>query len=362
MNFPFEPEQLTVEWLTDTLRQANVLQQARIQSFEVKKLSGIQGAIAQNAIITLTYDGAESGAPRSIFAKFAQPDPERRARFRNGYEQEVRFYKDFAHRVDFPTPEAYFGDYDEATGFFLLLLEDCSSGSIGDRATGCSVNEARIAVTEIAKFHATWWAHPDLTQYSWPIMQDSFLNPIQERYQHFADTLEGIPEIPRDPELLQTIKEHSSQFVAFVRHLQQAPFTLIHNDYQLDNFIFVTSDDTTSLMVVDWQLTALGRGTLDVASLLGGNISIAERRVHEKDMLRLYYDTLCENGLEDYTFGQCWDDYRMSMLDGLFRMVHSLGNRTLREEQYIAHRDVIAPRFFAAVLDLNSQETLGRLT
>ena len=362
MNFPFEPEQLTVEWLTDTLRQANVLKQAHVQSFEVKHLSGIQGALAHNSIITLAYDHVEKDAPRSIFAKFAQPDPERRSRMQNAYEQEIRFYKEFAHRVDFPTPEAYFGEYDEATGYFLLLLEDRSSGRIGDRATGCSVDEARLAITEIARFHATWWEHPDLTQYTWPISQDSFLNMIQERYKHFADTLEDIPEIPRDPELLQTIKEHSSQFVTLIRYLQQAPFTLIHNDYQLDNFIFITSGDTTSMMVVDWQLTALGRGTLDVASFLGGNISIADRRTHEQGLLRRYHDALCENGVVDYSFDQCWEDYRMSMLSDLFRMVFSLGNRAMREDQYIAHRDIIAPRFFAAVLDLNSRETLGRLT
>ena len=92
-----------------------------------------------------------------------------------------------------------------------------------------------------------------------------------------------------------------------------------------------------------------------------GTISIEDRRAHEKDLLKLYHDTLCENGVKDYSFDQCWDDYRMTMLDSLFRMVMALSDSKMREAQHAAHRDVIAPRFFAAVLDLNSRETLNRL-
>ena len=51
MNFPYQPEQLTAEWLTDTLRQAGVLHKARIVSFEVKLLSETAGLLGQNTII-----------------------------------------------------------------------------------------------------------------------------------------------------------------------------------------------------------------------------------------------------------------------------------------------------------------------
>ena len=271
MNFPQQPEQVTAEWLTDTLRQAGVLHEARVVSFEVKPLSGIQGALAQNTIITLDYDTFEDDAPQSIFAKFASSDSERRAVLRRIYMQEVRFYQQFAHRVDFPTPQAYYSEFDPETAYFLLLLEDCSYGEIGDRATGCSVDKARPIITEIAKFHATWWEHPDLSQYTWPLMEDAAITRRHKMFDRYATSLDDIPEIPREPELIQAIKAYNAQFVAWTKYLQTSPRTLLHNDYQLDNFIFIKTDQTTKFMVVDWQLMIPGWGTRDVASFLGGN-------------------------------------------------------------------------------------------
>ena len=95
-------------------------------------------------------------------------------------------------------------------------------------------------------------------------------------------------------------------------------------------------------------------GMLDVASFLGGNVSIADRRAHEMDLLRTYHALLVENGVGDYTFEQCLDDYRLAMFDGFFRMVLFLGSGDPREEQLRTHRDVICPRFCAAVVDLDA--------
>jgi len=50
MNFPHQPEQLTAAWLTDTLRQAGVLNGANVASYEVKPLSETAGLLGQNTI------------------------------------------------------------------------------------------------------------------------------------------------------------------------------------------------------------------------------------------------------------------------------------------------------------------------
>lgn len=94
MNFPHQPEQLTAEWLTDTLRQAGVLNEARVESFEVKPLSETAGILGQNTIIRLAYDTPEDTAPQSLFAKFALSDAEQRAYWRTSYVQEVLYSRD----------------------------------------------------------------------------------------------------------------------------------------------------------------------------------------------------------------------------------------------------------------------------
>jgi hypothetical protein len=72
------------------------------------------------------------------------------------------------------------------------------------------------------------------------------------------------------------------------------------------------------------------------------------------DLLRTYHALLVENGVRGYAYERCLDDYRLAMFDGLFRMVLALGGGALREEQERTHRDVICPRFCAALVDLDS--------
>ena len=49
MSFPYQPEQLTAEWLTDTLRQAGVLHEAQVVSFVVKPLPETAGIAGKNS-------------------------------------------------------------------------------------------------------------------------------------------------------------------------------------------------------------------------------------------------------------------------------------------------------------------------
>jgi hypothetical protein len=53
MNFPYQPEQLTVEWLTDTLRQAGVLNGANVISFDevIKGLSAYAAAGVEEVMV-----------------------------------------------------------------------------------------------------------------------------------------------------------------------------------------------------------------------------------------------------------------------------------------------------------------------
>lgn len=358
MNFPHQPEQLTTEWLTGTLRQAGVLNGARVTAFEVQSLSETAGIIGQNTILRLDYDKGGDTAPNSIFAKFTLPSEERRTHWRNMYIKEVQFYKEFVHQVDVPTPQAYFSEFDEVTGYALLLLEDCSYGELGDWVKGCSIERMRLCVTEIAKFHATWWEHPALPQYDWARMQDSESTKIQERYTQIANTLDDVPEIPREPELLQTIKDHATYFSSWMKYRQQSPFTLLHSDYHVNNLIFM---EDNKLMIVDWQSMSVGRGVSDVAYFLGYSAPIEDRRTHETELVKLYHDTLRENGVVGYSYDQCWDDYRMAILDGFWKSVLTIANRRQTEAQLNLQRHMLGPRVFAAVLDLNSRETLSRL-
>jgi thiamine kinase-like enzyme len=357
MNFPIEPQKLTSEWLTDALRHSNAITQATVQSFEVQELQGIQGALSQNVLIHLSYDTPEQDAPRTIFAKFARPIS--RENLKGFYETEVRFYKQFSKRIELSTPYAYYADIDIETGYFVLLLEYISDAQVGDRATGCSIADAKLIVHEIAKHHAKWWNHPELLEMKWSLTDEAVLTFWQGWYQDRVHTFFEHAGLHFSNELISIVERLGTNLISVIRHFQQSPYTLIHNDLQLDNIFFNRSHTATQLTIIDWQLMSIGRGAMDIASFLGANISVDDRRTSEDSLLQLYHSKLVENGVENYSFDQCWDDYCFGMYDILFRIVGVVGDgANMREEQYIAHRDKIAPRIYAAVNDLKLGEFL----
>lgn len=360
MTFPRQPEELTAAWLTETLRRAGVLHVARVVSYEVRPFAETAGLLGQNMIVRLAYDTPEEAAPQSIFAKFALANADKRAGWRTSYVQEVRFYQHFAQRVALPTPRAYFSEFDDETGHFLLLLEDCSYGEAGDRLTGCSLDRARLAVAEIAAFHATWWQHPEVQHYSGKYTHDAAVG-WQAMYSSAVERLDDIAEIPRDPELVRTIKEFAPQLANSMDYQRSGPYTLIHHDYHLGNLIFVDTDDGPKVLVIDWQDLSVGHGPTDIAMLLGYSFSIDDRRAHEQELLTLYHNTLLAHGVTDYSFEQCWDDYRLGMFELLWRDVALFGYGYLQGAAYTEHLEVYGPRAYAAVVDLKSREALARL-
>ena len=49
---------------------------------------------------------------------------------------------------------------------------------------------------------------------------------------------------------------------------------------------------------------------VDVAYFLGGSLEIEDRRAHERDLVRTYYDGLIAAGVTNFTWEQCWEEYR----------------------------------------------------
>ena len=364
MKIPIGPEELTVEWLTEALRTQGTLKRGQVASCNAEVLGGTKGVLGQIAQLSLSYDTDQENAPRSLIAKFAPANPELRINLnRDGmYEREIRFYQELASQVELRTPYCYYSALNTETGEFVLLLEDLAPARNGDRSVGCSLAEAELAICEIAKFHAAWWEDPQLVEKDWlrwfstPTARQRWQDWYQQGWGPFVAKM--TPHLPEP--ILALGQQFGPKVPQVLEQFYHPPLTLIHNDYMLDNLFFATTGSEVSLAVVDWQFLTCARGTVDVGTFLGGNISIEDRRTYEMDLLRAYHALLVENGVTGYPFSQCWDDYRLSMFQGLLGMVGAIGGGDLTQEQERAHRDIIWPRYCAALLDLNVGELLPK--
>jgi hypothetical protein len=355
MPIPAHPAEITTEWLTDTLRASGMPADTRVRDIQIEPLGGAKGTTGPLARLKLTYQGDSATAPRSLITKFSASDPQSRTLIHGMgfYEREVRFYKELASQSRLHTPHCYYGAVEQDTGLALLLLEDLDATHNGSNLAGCSVMEAELAVRAIANFHAGWWQNPQITETNWLKLRS--LVSIEQAPSIFLQAWD--PVLGRlgggvTGELLQVggwLKQYVAPLYGYL--YQESPWTLIHNDYQADNLFFW--GEGLSFAVVDWQLTTRGRGALDVASLLGGNLNTQDRRDQEQRLIGLYHNILMDNGVRGYTFERCWDDYRLAMVQPLSRIITVVGIGAASPEVERGYCEVVVPRYCQAALDLH---------
>ncbi len=362
MTFPVHPADISVEWLTDTLRATGVLTHARVTELETVLLSTEKGTTGHLARLQLGYSHAEADAPRSLVAKFSAADPQARALIHGMgfYEREVRFYEELAAQSPLRTPRCYFSALNPEEGTSLLLLEDLAHTRNGNRIQGASVAEAELVIRTIAPFHAAWWQHPQLAEQPWlelrslvSVQQAPLI--VAQLWEPFLGKL-GTRVTDDMLQIGEWLKMYLGPLYAYL--YQGAPYTLIHNDYQGDNLFFTGQDSHGPLIVADWQLTTRGRAAIDVACFLAGNLDAGDRRNHEQRLLHTYHTLLTDNGVHDYSFEQCWNDYRLAMIQLLSRIVTVVGVGGARGEQERAYCDVLVPRYCHAAHDLKVGEVL----
>ncbi len=367
MEIPNGPESMTAEWLTQALRQTGTITTANISSFQTQAVGAEgEGITGQMVRVMPVYDIQETAAPQTFIAKFHALDLQTRAVINSlgMYANEFRFYQHAAGRAGVPTPRSYYGDFHES-GLTVLLLEDLAPA----RSVGWDMNASQVelAIQRIARFHAFWWEHPQLDdilgkedsntlQGVWAMLQQA----VQEKWESVLDLAgENLPQPMRAIGL--RIVNNWAMIGSQLR--LHSPRTLIHGDLSGDNLFFATSDGAVPFSIIDWQLASRGKGPYDVGMLMGG-LPTEQRRTSEMGLLQMYHKILVDNGVLGYSFEQCLDDYRLSMLDGFARMVYVLRGPFPGEDLNRYHatdhkiREVELPRRCAAVLDLRADQLI----
>ena len=359
--FPSHPEALTSAWLTDRLRESGAIDNARVTSFgwaPVDPHYGVTGVLVR---LSLTYDVAEAGAPATLVAKFSQPEPGFRAMVHSMgfFEREVSFYSEFAADVPVAIPRCHFAGIDREDGWCLLLLEDLAPARSGSWVHGSSLEDLRVAVAGIAGVHAAWWESPRLESASWLTMTgflavEEMQEVVARCWDPFLARL-SVPVTPAITEAGELASHHLQEVLAYL--LETPPLTLIHHDYHGDNLFFPAAGGRASVVVVDWQLTTRAHSAVDIGWLIGGQCEPEQRRRHELELVQMYHGLLVEQGVSNYGFDQCWDDYRLSMLLGVGRTSGSVGLQPPGPRG--GPWDQIVPRYCQAVSDLGVAELLA---
>jgi len=334
-----------------------------VRSFEREPIDEGAGFVGELTRLKLTYDRPDATGPKSLISKLPTSDEAYLivARLLNLYEREIRFYDEIAEQVELRTPERYFSAMDQSADRYVLLLEDLAPGRCGDQIASCSLEEAKVALTEIAKFHAAWCISPRLKEFDWmPGIHDGEYRKLLEAAyrQSWPAFVDGYRDlVPAD--IIEIGERFGTCLDAMLGELGRGPQTIMHTDFRLDNMFFDLADGSP-VAVFDWQLATRGGPMFDVVYFLAGNFPRDFRRRHEAELLRAYHDALLRGGATGYDFQTCHEDYRAAALILLLFMVTNRENFDINDYNERAQKLIseMNDRYSWAILDLNAAEFL----
>jgi hypothetical protein len=349
------PDDLDKQWLTATLRSARLLNEKQsIRKFSYEEVGF--GQMSNSYRLFLECDGL-GGRPITVIAKLPSHDEGSRAAGQGMqiYRVEINFYREYAANLSIRTPHCYFAEIADNDVDFVLLLEDLAPAKQGDQLRGCNVEQAGLAVQEVAKLHIPHLDDPDIETTDWLNRSSGGLDPSQFMpliYPEFRKRYEGTI----DEAILDMGERFMGKLAAYYE--KPRPYTLVHTDYRLDNMLFGGQKGGPAIAIVDWQTLSTGNPMSDVAYFIGAGLETDDRRMHEESLVRDYHATLVREGVADYTWNDCWRHYRLYAFAGFHMavMASMLVERTERGDEMFR---VMAERHGQQVIDLASEDLLA---
>ena len=241
-------------------------------------------------------------------------------------------------------------------GKYVRILEDLAPAKAGDQIRGSTAKETALALRAIANFHAYWWKNEKLEEFDWlthsSTDSDSANRWVLEQYRKaFPTFVNKTGNLLTDA--VKTFGEQLPERLIDNSQYGKPLRTLVHGDFRLENVFFGTSLGEPGFAVIDWQDISRGEGVWDVAWFIGGCLQVTpKRQAEEQQLLKIYHEALKANGVSEYTFDACWEDYRYAMLDYFVQavlMVTSLNSENDRENRLAR---AVTERFIAAITDL----------
>ncbi|MDW3219539.1 MAG: phosphotransferase [Acidimicrobiales bacterium] len=330
---PGSPGDLTPDWVTHAMRDAGALPHGRVREIRIESISdGGTGFTGETVRVTLTTEGAE-GAPETLIAKFPTRDRQNRGMLENfdAYAREIRFYREFAHRMPCPTPTYLGGAFDEGSSFtgsplasrivdalpapvqlavtrdvtrfmraskrrYALLIEDLGGDTtVHDLIDPPDDDQLAAALDVLASVHAAFWNDRSLAG-------NDVFRTILTRTPRLYQTVGRRRCLPLARErwsdwftdeherLLHDALDRFGSDVALVNE----PITLIHGDPRSDNILY---RDDGQVVLLDWALAAFAHPGYDVGYLLSSCLS-EDRLSSANDLVAGYERALVERGVD----------------------------------------------------------------
>jgi hypothetical protein len=349
---------ITKEWLTEKLRASGKLN-SEVTSVEIQTIGEGVGLMGELARLSLTYAGPEN-LPQTMVAKCAaQNENINVARVLDFYNREVNFYNKVGEASGMRTPASYYGAVDQETYNCVILMEDLGDVSPNDQIIGASEEEAFAAIEKLSHMHGRFWGKVQSAESEWmyDLMGEDSCNTLRDLV--YMPALEPCIEKFADfftDESRELVRTVGVNFPEYWSHKISPALTFVHGDYRQDNFLYL--DGSLDAVVMDWQISARGKGIFDFTYFVCQSLPPERRKKIEKDLLKRYLEGLEAAGVKGYDFDTAFKDYRTMILGCLVYPITVGGSLDLSNERGRALAECMLERNLTAIAELNCAELL----
>jgi Phosphotransferase enzyme family len=343
--FPVDPLSVTPAWLSEVLG-ADV-RECRLEQIGIGV--GLLGRLYR------AHLKGGPDLPSSVVLKLPLLDGRVRSEICEDLEfylREVRFYQEIGLTNPLPPACPYFVAFDEETHDFVLVLEDLGRLRVADQIVGCAVADAETVIDGIARHHAYWWESNRFASLPWLKTRDTPPFPgftISNYEAAWPPFIEGVGA-DLSPALRSFGERLPSLVPWFCEELTRPPRTFVHGDLRLDQLFFPVGADDPPLTVLDWQMTARGRGAYDVGYFLSQSLDSEVRRGCEDQLIERYAERLAGIGI-DYPADELRRDYRLTVAWCFIYPVIGAGRLDVANDRQLELIRAMLDRSVAAIED-----------
>ena len=300
---------MTPQWLEGALTEAGHAPPP-VSAVEVRPMDDFVGAMGEVGIVSVAYAG-DTDLPEEFVAKcpldneFARQN----AQVMLSYQRENGFYAhmatDVGARTSLTIPKCFVNLFDPETHAATLLIERIHPAGKGDILDGTSFERMHTLVGDLARMHGAYWMDESLTEHDWLIdwSAPSLLLGIARTQASWADMREQYPQYHSD-ELVAMADVFLGDVPRWLGRFTQRPWTLIHQDYELDNVLF--RDDGP--VIVDWQSPMRSFPGVDLGWLLMASHN-DQTLAREPELLDHYRAELSAAGGPDWSADDLAEDF-----------------------------------------------------
>jgi hypothetical protein len=368
-------EQITPEWITSIFKRKGFLKTGK--AVAVTKDESFETVYPNVHALKISFSAKEPMEPKilKVIVKITLPKKDHNKFFN---KKEVEFYNKIAHEMSGTLiPLCYDAKFSEKTGQSHIILEDLSVSHNEYKMQNWPLPPEKEyyigAVDCLAEFHTYWWDHrrfSDISKFSYFFSNFKDLQlgrdelrilSIPPEYEHESEILDRMLKFLGDRISKKRKKMLKKIFLKFPQiaydRVSKKNLTIVNADAHIHHFFYPkdSKDAEVKVKLIDWQGWSLGIGCEDLVYMIGLWQYPDLRSIIEEELVKKYHKSLLNFGVEDYTWDDCWYDYRLCAFLNLYRSIlwWYLGNRPSLWWDALE-------RSFNTVDDLNSMELLEK--